>query len=68
VTDQELLHIYVEVASGRGNHGSFLTSFATTVAYADPENFILLRSAARTLVDKYRLADYLDNYQHEVTP
>jgi len=65
MTDAELLHIWVEVLQGRGQHGHFLRAFADTIARADSQNFILLRSAARTLVDKYHLADYLDTYQSE---
>jgi len=68
MTDQELLHIWVEVLQGRGQHGHFLRAFADTLVRADPQNFILLRSAARTLADKYHLIDYLDNYQSEVAP
>jgi hypothetical protein len=63
MTDQELKHIYVEIAQGRGGHGSFLCAFAQAYLWADDENALILRAAAITIAAKYRLTDYLDNYE-----
>jgi len=63
ITDEELLHIYVEIAGGRGNHGDFLKSFAEAIMRADYSNFAMLRMVASFLVTKYDLAKYLDNYK-----
>jgi hypothetical protein len=63
ITDKELMHIYLEIAGGRGNHGGFLVAFAQAYIRADDQNLFILRSAAVTLAAKYHLVDYLDNYE-----
>ena len=60
MTNDELKFIYVEVANGRGNHGSFLRAFAEAVIRADALNFEVLKPAATELVFKYDLDKYLD--------
>lgn len=62
LSDSELLHIYVEVADGRGGHGDFLKSFAQAVMRADHSNFSLLRAPAALIELKYGLRKYLDNF------
>lgn len=62
MTDDQLRHIFVEIADGRGNHGSFVRSFAVAYMWADEGNKMILREAAKTLVNKYSLDKYLDNY------
>ena len=59
MTKHELRHIFVEVASGRGRHGSFLLSFAQAFMRADAENTELLRDVAEKLVTKYGLEKYM---------
>jgi hypothetical protein len=55
-----LLHIFVEVAQGRGRHGDFLRSFADAYSRADDQNRAILHEAAADLVTKYGLEKYLD--------
>jgi hypothetical protein len=62
LSDSRILHIFVEVANGRGEHGSFLVSFAEALQRADPENFSMLRLTALEVINKYGLAKYLDNF------
>lgn len=61
-TNEQLLHIFREIHNGRGGHGSFLMVFASVMMAADYSNLYLLRSAAQSLVDKYHLDQYLDNW------
>jgi len=63
MTDQQILHIYIEVSLGRGRHGGFLTKFSEAVMLADPENFQLLRPLAKHFIEKYELEKYLDSYE-----
>jgi hypothetical protein len=63
MNDAELLHIFVEVALGRGRHGDFLKAFADAVSRADGENFALLRPVAQMIIKKYELDRYLDNFK-----
>lgn len=58
----QLLHVYVEVAQGRGKHGDFLKSFALAVARADIQNFAILREAAEAIADKHEFHKYLDTF------
>ena len=60
LTNEQVVHIFVEVAHGRGHHGDFLCSFAAAIARADPQNLRLIRAAACALITKYRLDKYLD--------
>jgi hypothetical protein len=62
MNDDELRHIFAEIHDGRGNHGSFLRTFALTYLWADEQNRVILRGPAKTLVAKYRLSDYLSNF------
>jgi hypothetical protein len=62
VNDQQILHIFVEIANGGGRHGAFLVSFAESIMRADDHNFAILRPAARELIQKYDLAKYLGNF------
>jgi hypothetical protein len=62
MTDQEILHVYVEIASGRGRHGGFLLAFAEAVVRADSSNFMLMRPVALLLMSKYGLEKYLENF------
>ena len=61
--DAEILHIFVEIAGGRGKHGDFLKSFAAAVARADDANFALMRPVAEGLIEKYELKKYLDTLE-----
>jgi hypothetical protein len=61
--DAEILHIFVEIAAGRGNHGDFLKSFAAAVERADDSNFALIRPIAEILIEKYELKKYLDAFE-----
>lgn len=63
LTNEQLLHIFREIHDGRGQHGSFLSAFAIAMVSADYSNLYLLRPAAQSLVDKYQLDQYLDNYK-----
>ena len=56
--DEEILHIFTEIAQGRGRHGSFLMAFAQAVMCADPSNFALIRPFASVLISKYGLEKY----------
>lgn len=60
MSDQEILHIFVEIANGRGRHCGFIMSFANAVMYADPSNFALVRPTALLLISKYGLEKYLE--------
>jgi hypothetical protein len=62
LTSAQLLHIYVEVAQGRGRHGHFLRAFAGAVSRADHANFVLLTPVAIMFASQYHLTDYLDNF------
>lgn len=62
LTNEQLLHIFREIRGGRGQHGSFLSAFATAMVSADYSNLYLMRSTAQGLVDKYQLEKYLDNW------
>jgi hypothetical protein len=66
--DEELAYIFVEIMNGRGNHGSFLRSFATAVAFADADNFSILRPVAHALVVKYNLRRYLEDADGQQKP
>jgi hypothetical protein len=63
VNDRQILHIFVEIAQGRGRHGSFLVSFAESVMSADGPNFAALRLVALVLIQKYGLEKYLDTFE-----
>ena len=63
MTEDEIRHIFVEIADGRGNHGSFLRSFAAAVLWADEHNFQLLLPAMKAIVIKYNLEYHLHNYE-----
>jgi hypothetical protein len=72
MTDQEILHVYVEIASGRGRWGGrkllpdpfdgFLLAFAEAVVRADSSTFMLMRPVALLLMSKYGLEKYLENF------
>ncbi len=62
MSNEEILHIYVEIATGRGRHGGFLVSFAEALTRADPSNFDLVRPTALQLIAKYERGKYLDNF------
>jgi hypothetical protein len=62
MSNDEIHHIFVEVATGRGRHGGFVMSFAQAVMHADPSNFELVRPTAMDLIAKYELHRYLDNF------
>ncbi len=62
MSNDEIHHIFVEIALGRGRHGSFILSFAEAVMNADPANFDLVRPTAVKLIEKYQLGKYLDNF------
>ena len=63
MSDAQLLHIFADIANGRGQHGGFLRSFAEAVIRADPPNFAMLRPAMKALIEKYSLDRYLDTFQ-----
>jgi hypothetical protein len=65
MTQEEILHIFVEVANGRGHHGSFLRAFASAVAHADDANIRILTPSAEVLIKKYGLEKYLDTFLGE---
>lgn len=65
LTDEQIRHIFVEVALGRGRHGSFLRRMAEATAHADPRNFALLRPLLKTWIEDYDLAEYLDTHKPE---
>ncbi len=58
LSDNQILTIFREVASGRGKHGDFLVNFARAFCFADPENSRILRLPARVLAQKYNLQSY----------
>ncbi len=58
MTTEELHRVFVEVANGRGAHGSFLRAFAEAFLRADSSNAQVLKGAAETLVEKYNLSNY----------
>ncbi len=58
----KLLHIWTEVHLGRGTRGGFLRAFAEAYIRADETNLVLIREAAKALVIKFSLDEYLDNY------
>ena len=60
LTNEQVVHIFVEVLHGRGRHGHFLRAFAEAIARADDQNLLLIRAAACAVVTKYRLDKYLD--------
>jgi len=55
----DLRYIFVEVASGRGRHGSFLLAFSQAFMRADAANTELLTPVALALVTKYGLERYM---------
>lgn len=55
ISDDEIRFVFINVANGVGNHGSFLMSFADALLRADAENFQLLKPIAKTLIRKYGL-------------
>lgn len=61
---QEIRIIFVNIANGVGQHGSFLTLFAKTMLKADHENFDLLLPVAKDIINKYNLntEEYLANF------
>jgi hypothetical protein len=61
-SEEQTRHIFVEVAGGRGRHGDFLKSFAQAFLRADSDNLRILNWAAVSLIEKYKLAAYLDNF------
>jgi hypothetical protein len=63
--ESKLLHIWTEVALGRGLHGGFLKAFAEAYVRADPANVLIMNGAARMFVVKFDLYRYLDNYKGE---
>jgi len=63
MTDEEIRHTFIEIATGPGRHGSFLMAFANAVLAADPSNFALVRPLALLLISKCGLDEYLDNFQ-----
>jgi hypothetical protein len=63
LSHQELRHIYLEIANGRGQHGSFLRSFAEAYLRADPEDQKYLYKTACLFVEKYSLDRYLSNFE-----
>jgi hypothetical protein len=56
--DEELREIFRKIAANERPHGGFLTDFSECFVRADPENRLLLRSAAIALANKYKLWDY----------
>lgn len=62
-SNAEILHISVEVMNGRGRHGEFLTSFAEAIVRADHVNMETLRASACTLIERYKLEQYLDTFE-----
>lgn len=59
ITPVQVVSIFKEVANGRGDHGSFLRSFADAVVRADEENLVVLYETALKLICKYQLRDYV---------
>jgi len=55
LTDESIRALYIDIANGLGNHGSFLVTFADAFLRADAENFQLLKPVAMELVRKYNL-------------
>jgi hypothetical protein len=64
---ERMLHIWVEVCDGRGEHGNFLMAFAQTFCWADYPNQMILFDASRSLIAKYGLDQYLDNFDLDIT-
>lgn len=62
---EKLRHIFSEITNGRGEHGSFLHSFAKCYLDAGAENEALLNKAAIVIAEKYNIIKYLDNYTGE---
>jgi hypothetical protein len=54
----EVREVFRKIAAGERRHGSFLTTFAQALLYADDENELILQSAALTLIEKYSLQGY----------
>lgn len=55
LNNNEIKTIFSAIYHGVGNHGSFLSSFASAVSHADPQNFELLKDVAIKLIEKYDL-------------
>jgi hypothetical protein len=62
LSSAKVRHVWIEIANGRGAHGSFLRSFAEAMLRADDANWELLRGPSNSLIWKYELDKYLDNF------
>ena len=62
LVDQEIIHIFTEIACGHGQHVAFVMSFAELVTRADPSNFDLVRPQALCLIAEYGLGKHLANF------
>lgn len=50
--------LFISICDGLGDHGGFLRNYGDAIAYADHENFELLRPASEALILKYNLCRY----------
>jgi hypothetical protein len=75
--DAYIRHIFAEVAKGRSRHSRsgrksacevhgdvFLRAFAEALMRADKEDLPSLRAPALDFIERYGLAQYLDNFAH----
>lgn len=63
LSDDQIKHIFVEVALGRGRHGGFLRSIADAVQHADHRNFGMMRPLLKVWIRDSGLDQFLDTYQ-----
>jgi predicted nucleic acid-binding OB-fold protein len=61
-SQEQLTHIFSEVAIGRGRHDRFLRKFAEAVAFVKPEDYALIERACLDLIVKYKLDRFLDTF------
>lgn len=62
LTDEQILHVFTEVTSGRGHHYGFVLGIADAVCQATHHDFMILRPIAVIVIAKYRLAEFLDTF------
>lgn len=55
IKKQVILALFISIADGLGEHGGFLRAYGDAIAYADPENFELMRPVSEALITKYGL-------------
>lgn len=52
---QVIIALFISICDGLGEHGGFLRAYGGAIAYADHENFELMRPVSEALILKYHL-------------